>query len=186
MFVSRRRHVLLLTSIVVAAWAAWPTQAAAQGLLGFLFAAPRASTPAPVLHPVPARPDHASAAADQPAQTGASSGRSVTYCVRLCDGRFFPVQAAKGASAAQLCHAFCPASPTRIFSGSEIRYAVATDGSRYGHLANAFAYRKRLAPDCTCNGKDNFGLAPIAASADPTLRAGDVVVAERGRGSPRP
>ena len=32
-------------------------------------------------------------------------------------------------------------------------------------------------PGCTCNGKDQFGLAPLRIEADPTVRKGDLVAA---------
>jgi hypothetical protein len=36
-------------------------------------------------------------------------------------------------------------------------------------------YRERLVADCTCNGRDPFGLARVDIATDPTLRAGDIV-----------
>ena len=33
---------------------------------------------------------------------------------------------------------------------------------------------------CTCNGKDQFGLAPVKIEDDPTLRKGDIVAGENG------
>ncbi|MFX4481858.1 DUF2865 domain-containing protein, partial [Acinetobacter baumannii] len=45
---------------------------------------------------------------------------------------------------------------------------------------NAFAYRKALRADCTCNGKDPGGLAPIDISLDGSLRAGDVLATASG------
>ena len=43
-----------------------------------------------------------------------------SYCVRTCDGRYFPVVARNGQSAAEACHNFCPAAETRVFRGSSI------------------------------------------------------------------
>jgi hypothetical protein len=83
-------------------------------------------------------------------------------------------------SAAQACRAFCPASETRLYSGSTIDYAVARDGSRYASLGTAYAYRRHLVAGCTCNGRDPFGLAHIDAATDPTLRPGDVVTTRNG------
>src|SRR5262249_7381635 len=109
------------------------------------------------------------------------SGPSVAYCVRLCDGRFFPIQRSSGANPAQVCSAFCPATRTKIYSGGVINHAVAPDGTRYSDLPNAFAYRDRIVADCTCNGKDAFGLVtPATASDDATLRAGDIVATDQG------
>jgi hypothetical protein len=80
----------------------------------------------------------------------------------------------------QLCNAFCPTSRTKIFLGSDIGKAVAADGTRYANLGTAFLYRDRIVADCTCNGKSNLGLASISIDADPTLRAGDVIVTAHG------
>ena len=63
--------------------------------------------------------------------------------MRLCDGRYFPLQPHPTASPSQLCSAFCPATQTRIFRGNEIQNAVGQDGSRYQELKNAFLYRKQ-------------------------------------------
>ena len=110
-----------------------------------------------------------------PSTPARSASSSTSYCVRTCDGRFFPIQSNGNASPAQLCNALCPAAETKVFSGSEIGRAVARDGTRYTSLENAFAYRTRIVSSCTCNGKNSFGTATIDASADPTLRKGDIV-----------
>jgi hypothetical protein len=106
-----------------------------------------------------------------------------TYCVRLCDGRFFPMSgpaAGSQASATVTCSALCPASKTAIYRGGKIDDAVAPNGDRYGDLANAFVYRTKLVDGCTCNGKDALGLARLDIATDPTLRAGDVVATTEG------
>jgi hypothetical protein len=110
----------------------------------------------------------------------ATTGPAHAFCVRTCDGRFFPVQARAGLSAAESCHAFCPASQTRLYSGSTIDTSVAHDGRRYADLDNAFVYRKQLVNGCTCNGRDAFGLAHVDVKSDPTLRPGDVVATKAG------
>jgi hypothetical protein len=109
-----------------------------------------------------------------------ASGPSKAFCVRTCDGHFFPVQAHAGLSAAEACHAFCPASQTQIYTGGRIDDAVARDGARYADLTKAFVYRKQLIAGCTCNGRDQFGLARIDINSDPTLRPGDVVATQNG------
>jgi hypothetical protein len=108
------------------------------------------------------------------------SGRSTVFCVRVCDGRYFPVTRHAGMSAAQACNSFCPASETKTFSGGSIDHAVASDGTRYPNLANAYLYRKQVVAGCTCNGRDAFGLAPLDAANDPTLRTGDIVATRGG------
>ncbi|MGE3149673.1 MAG: DUF2865 domain-containing protein, partial [Pseudorhodoplanes sp.] len=111
--------------------------AAAQGLFESLFGlAPQREAPARsfidpgddggadnIRRRRPAAPDRGSSHA-------ASGGSHTTYCVRLCDGRYFPLQRG-AATPAQLCNALCPAAQTRIFSGSGIDRAVSQDGARY-------------------------------------------------------
>jgi hypothetical protein len=101
-------------------------------------------------------------------------------CVRTGDGFYFPVQSHAGVSAAEACHALCPASATRLYSGGAIDNAVASNGSRYADLDTAFLYRKELVAGVTCNGRDHFGLAHVDINTDPTLRPGDIVATKSG------
>jgi hypothetical protein len=115
-----------------------------------------------------------------PAAPRASPGPAAAYCVRLCDGRFFPIQKSSGADPVETCSSFCPAAITKVYSGSGIEQAVARDGSHYTKLSTAFVYRDRVVPGCTCNGRDAFGLVTPSAADDPTLRSGDIVASEQG------
>jgi hypothetical protein len=111
-------------------------------------------------------------------QAGAAQADVTTYCVRLCDGRYFPLSspaASSKATSAKVCSTMCPAAKTAVFRGSAIDGATNNDGGRYADLGNAFVYRERLVADCTCNGRDPFGLARVDIATDPTLRAGDIV-----------
>jgi hypothetical protein len=110
-------------------------------------------------------------------QTTSVSGPA--YCVRLCDGRYFPISN-RGGGSAELCKSFCPASPTRVFVGGNINQAVSSDGKRYSDMPNAFVYREKLVADCTCNGNSQVGLAPQRAENDPTLQPGDIVATQHG------
>jgi hypothetical protein len=107
-------------------------------------------------------------------------GGSTGYCVRLCDGRYFPVQRSGDVSPDTLCNAFCPASKTKVYYGGNIDHARASDGKRYEDLDTAYEYRERIVPDCTCNGKDPGGLVTLDAKSDPTLRPGDMIATEDG------
>jgi hypothetical protein len=109
-----------------------------------------------------------------------ASGPHNGYCVRLCDGHYFPIQGRRNASTAEQCRSFCPAAETKVFSGGGIDHAVASDGKRYTDLPTAFAYRKNLDPGCTCNGKTPWGLAKVPVGDDPTLRHGDIVATNEG------
>ena len=115
-----------------------------------------------------------------PAPVSRVAGSGPAFCVRGCDGKYFPVHARGNATPAQLCQAFCPASVTKVYFGSNIDYATSANGERYASSENAFAYRKALRADCTCNGKDPGGLAPIDISLDGSLRPGDVVATSSG------
>src|SRR5262245_10564925 len=96
--------------------------AQAQGLFDFLFKPPPANPN--VRSYAPANPfgTPQSPATGAPRLSG--TGRYASYCVRLCDGRYFPIQKT-GADAGELCNSLCPASKTKIFSGSEITSAAA-------------------------------------------------------------
>jgi hypothetical protein len=101
-----------------------------------------------------------------------------SYCVRLCDGRYFPLN--RNASPERVCEAMCPASETKIFSGGTISNATSADGRTYQQLANAFAYREQIVPDCTCNGRDSFGMAALKLEDDPTLQADALISTTKG------
>src|SRR5260370_42035719 len=65
----------------------------------------------------------------------------LAYCVRLCDGRYFPIQRHSGATSAQPCSSMCPASATEIYNGNGINQALAPDSKRYSQPATPVAYR---------------------------------------------
>jgi hypothetical protein len=108
-----------------------------------------------------------------------ASASGPAFCVRSCDGKYFPL-ARGNATPVQMCQAFCPASATKVFFGNNIDGAYASNGERYADSENAFAYRKALRADCTCNGRDPAGLAPVDLTLDTSLRPGDVVATTDG------
>ncbi|WP_024509294.1 DUF2865 domain-containing protein [Bradyrhizobium sp. ARR65] len=174
-FRRRLRRPLIVVSIAGPV-ALMPVMASAEGLLDLLFGAfqrPRQASPQGNFfdpfnnnpQPVPPRP------------VVASSGPA--FCVRSCDGRYFPLTRG-GASPVQMCQAFCPASPTKVYFGSSIDNAYTASGERYADSENAYAYRKALRADCTCNGRDPAGLAPVDLALDGSLRAGDVIATSEG------
>ena len=177
----RKRPLLMLIAVaIVVPVVLAPGLASAEGLFDFLFggmqkpqqqkappqanffADPFGSTPQPA---APSRP------------VVASSGPA--FCVRSCDGKYFPLMRGN-ASPVQMCQAFCPASPTKVFFGSNIDGAYSAGGERYADSENAFEYRKALRADCTCNGRDPAGLAPVDLSLDSSLRPGDVIATTSG------
>ena len=109
-----------------------------------------------------------------------ASGSGPAFCVRNCDGKYFPLTTRGNATPVQMCQAFCPASTTKVFYGSNIDSASSGNGERYTDSENAFAYRKALRADCTCNGRDPAGLAPVDLTLDTSLRPGDVIATTDG------
>ena|ERR1700748_1382627 len=112
------------------------------------------------------------------------------YCVRSCDGRYFPIAGSDNQSRAASCNSFCPASETSLVYGSSIDSAATETGKPYSELPNAFRYRNEIVAGCTCNGKDPVGLARLKIEDDPTLRKGDIVASTDrlmtvGRGADR-
>lgn len=116
----------------------------------------------------------------QQAQMQRVAGSGPAFCVRSCDGKYFPLTMRGNASPAQTCQAFCPASATKVFFGSNIDSAAASTGERYADSENAYAYRKALRADCTCNGRSPSGLAPVDLTLDTSLRTGDVIATTDG------
>jgi hypothetical protein len=113
-------------------------------------------------------------------ESGGSTGHSVAFCVRLCDGQHFPIEQLVNGTPGETCRAICPYGKTKMFFGSEIGAAVAQDGQHYTALDTAFLYRKQLVANCTCNGKSALGLSSFDVKRDPTLRPGDIVSTKEG------
>jgi hypothetical protein len=169
----RKLRRLLVAAAIAGPVALAPEMSSAEGLLDFFFGGGQKQQQTSPFgnifnnnpQPTPPRP------------VAASTGPA--FCVRSCDGKYFPLMRGAG-SPAQLCQAFCPASPTKIFFGSSIDSAYAATGERYADSENAFAYRKALRADCTCNGHNPAGLAPVDLAMDGSLRSGDVLATADG------
>jgi len=116
----------------------------------------------------------------RPLYSNSYTGGSQAYCVRTCDGRYFPIPSSDSQSRAAACSSFCPASETKVVYGGNIDNAATENGKPYSELPNAFRYRNELVAGCTCNGKDQVGLAPVKIEGDPTLRKGDIVAGADG------
>jgi len=179
------RRVMLVAAVLAGSITLAPAQASAEGLFDFFFggaqkqqarqAPPQASFFADPFGLNQQQPQQQQSA---PAPRVAGSGPA--FCVRSCDGKYFPLTLRGSATPVQLCQAFCPASATRVFYGSNIDGASSSNGERYADSENAFAYRKALRADCTCNGRDPSGLAPVDLALDSSLRAGDVIATTDG------
>jgi hypothetical protein len=133
--------------------------------------------------------DHAGYASERPRRKGgvqaghAGYASERLYCVRTCDGFYFPLTARGGMSKAEMCRALCPAAPTEVYrlGGGEgsIEDALSERGKPYKSLPAALAYRKSLKPDCTCRGAGVVAMS-LPITHDPTLARGDIVVTQKG------
>lgn len=166
---------LLVAAAIIGPLALAPEASSAEGLLDFLFGGSQkqqhqTSFFANIFNNNPQSP---------PSERPVVASSGPAFCVRSCDGKYFPLMRG-AASPAQMCQAFCPASPTEVFFGSSIENAYAASGERYADSENAFAYRKALRADCTCNGHNPAGLAPVDLALDDSLRPGDVLATTDG------
>ena len=176
----RRRMMLVATALLASSAVLAPEEAFAEGLFDLFFSGlqkqqHRQAPPQANFFADPFGQNQPSAPPLRPI----ASGGGPAFCVRSCDGRYFPLPRGN-ATSVQICQAFCPASPTKVFFGSNIDSATTTAGERYAETENAFAYRRAVRADCTCNGRDAAGLAPIDLTLDTSLRAGDVIATTNG------
>lgn len=115
---------------------------------------------------------------------GSGSPSDQHYCVRTCDGFYFPLSAFRGAgSKAEMCRALCPGAATEVYrlgaGADSIEGAVSERGKPYGALPAALAYRKSLKDGCTCRGATAMAMS-VPIIKDPTLARGDIVVTAVG------
>ena len=171
----RKLRRMLVATAIIGPVALAPEISSAEGLLDFFFGGSQKQQPQSSFFD---KIFNTNLQPPQPAPSvAASSGPG--FCVRSCDGKYFPLVRG-AASPTQMCQAFCPASPTEVFFGSSIDAAHSASGERYADSENAFAYRKALRADCTCNGHTPAGLAAVDLALDDTLRPGDIVATTDG------
>jgi hypothetical protein len=178
----RRRMMLVAAAMLAGSIALPPRMAAAEGLFDMFFGGlqkPQQQKTPPQANFF-ADPFGQNQQPAPPPPRPLASGYGAAFCVRSCDGRYFPLTARGGASPVQMCQAFCPASPTKVFFGGSIDGASSASGERYADSENAFAYRKAMRADCTCNGRAPAGLAPVDLTLDTSLRPGDVIATTSG------
>ncbi len=162
------------------------SSAKAEDFLSALFGAfnggPRASRAPQPVESLPFASEGEGGAPTMPRPaTRSYSGGSQAYCVRTCDGLYFPIGGTDRQSRVNACNSFCPASETKVvYGGGSIDNATTDNGKSYSELPNAFRYRNQIVDNCTCNGKDHFGLAKVDVEHDPTVRKGDIVASADG------
>ena len=113
---------------------------------------------------------------------GHSRSSGGQYCVRTCDGYYFPLpsQGTTG-SDTEACQAACPGAPMEVYAlgrGDGIEDAVSPKGKLYSSLPTSLSYRSQLAQACSCKLERKSGFAALLK--DKTLVAGDIVVTEKG------
>jgi hypothetical protein len=115
---------------------------------------------------------------------GGESEGGDAYCVRTCDGYYFPIssQPRSASEASELCNSLCPGAATEVYrrrGGPEASFAqaVSHNGKSYSKLATAFAFRDKAVAACTCH---SVSKPSLAVNEDPTLRRGDIVVTKAG------
>lgn len=192
MFFGRRAYPNLRIAFAIGVLSAGGTvasldSASAQGFFDFLFggfrqqpAQPQQPNAYPPPQPSIGRVAPAPLGQENVTESGGGTNHPVVYCVRLCDGQHFPMEHMVNGTPVETCRAICPYSKTKVFFGTEISDSVAQDGQHYTDLDTAFAYRKQLVINCTCNGKDALGLNKLDVNKDPTLRPGDIVSTKDG------
>jgi hypothetical protein len=162
------------------------TPADAQDLLDFLFgpeqeapAQRETRTPSGDVRFGPKRP------AKKPAGGGGGGGRGAThaggYCVRTCDGYFFPLIKSSRATRQQSCNFACPSATVEIFDGASIESARNSRGETYKALVESLAGRADASARCSCNDPStSAAYSRDAARTDPTLQTGDFVIEDEG------
>src|SRR5882724_11054409 len=113
-----RRRMMLVAVAFTTCMTLVPRIACAEGLFDFLFAGIQKQQKASPQANFFADPFGNNQ--QQAAPRTVASGSGPAFCVRSCDGRYFPLTSRGNASPAQLCQAFCPASATRVFFGGTI------------------------------------------------------------------
>jgi len=83
-----------------------------------------------------------------------------TFCVRECDGFYYPLSEASTPGSFLADEAKCQSScssPAKLFysavPGDDAGEMVALTGERYGEIANAFRYRSEYVESCACKPK---------------------------------
>lgn len=184
---AKKRIAPRMGPLGLALWLAMaPSPGAAEGLLEFLFGPDPTSQPvAPRRESAPAR--RAKVQGDlrfaRPRDgTGFSSDPSAGgFCVRACDGYYFPLIKSARATRQQSCEMACPSAQMEIFDGATIETARNRKGQRYSALPRAFAFRDRSNGACACNDpRTSQAFFQQSARSDPTLQSGDVIVETEG------
>ena len=159
-----------------------PAPASAQGLFGFLFGHSRHSAPqpAPSMPRVHSYADPGDPQRTDPGERSAIGGPAVAYCVRTCDGHFFPIQRMRACrrsrSASRSARRRRPRSIPAAPSPPPMRRTASAIPTCRTHSPIATRWSRTAAATAR----------PLSASSnmdvktDPTLRPGDIVATREG------
>lgn len=116
-----------------------------------------------------------------------SSGTYRTWCVRLCDGFYFPISYSttrdRFSRDAKKCEVGCPQN-SRLFvqrTSDDVDEMTDLEGDAYRDLKNAFRYRQEYVADCTCRAHpwDQEAIARHRGYAEATKGAKHKAAAKR-------
>ncbi len=111
--------------------------------------------------------------------TEASSGHG--FCVRTCDGYYFPLITSGRATKQQSCEYACPSAPMAVYEGSTIETAQNLGGEKYTSLSAAFSFRDKTTQNCSCNPPEHAqSFSMRLLGEDLSLRTGDIVFGDHG------
>jgi Protein of unknown function (DUF2865) len=122
-----------------------------------------------------------------PIDNGGQSGTYRTVCVRSCDGYYFPISfatvPARFADDEKTCKALCPAADASLFTyrnpGEDMHSAVSLNGQAYSSIPNAFAYRQKFNPTCSCKAAGQTWAEALKNIDDKSnTQQGDITVTE--------
>ena len=151
--------MMLAAAMVVIPFAVTPLPASAENLFDFFFGGNKQQRQeAPPQASFFADPTNGPQPPAQRARSPVASGSGPAFCVRSCDGKYFPLMRG-AASPAQMCQAFCPASATKVFYGSNIDPPPAHPASAMPTARTPSPIARRCAPT-----------APAMAGAAPGSR----------------
>lgn len=114
------------------------------------------------------------AGAEQAKKRVVSSGG--TFCVRSCDGYFFPMPGVGKGNQQSMCEMACPSATVDVYRGGSIETSRNARGQSYSSLMNAFSFRSKVTEKCGCNTAETSQAHALKSlRQDPTLRNGDIV-----------
>lgn len=112
---------------------------------------------------------------------GASFGSGTEFCVRTCDGYFFPLIKSAQQTKQASCEYACPSAPVAYYHGASIESARNLKGEKYTALPTAFKFRERVSQGCACHPPEESQQHSLKiVGNDPTAHSGDIVVGQKG------